>query len=115
MVVQLNGYNPGLLILSCRFDSYYDQIRKYAKVKYKIGDRIIFNKKYIKKEGDYVINGAIGWVEPWLIGQVATITKIVRARSREFYWYYIDIPDTHGYDEPLFSKIEDSEEMLVEI
>lgn len=74
-------------------------------MKYKIGDRIIFNKKYIKKGPYTTTKEAIGWVEDWLIGKIATITKIESPR-RNFYWYYIDIPATHGYDEPLFSKID---------
>lgn len=73
---------------------------------YKVGDKIIFNKNYKLMEhgNDYTIENSRGWVENWLVGRIATITRI------ETCWYYIDIPGTHGYDEALFSKIE-----LVEI
>ena len=82
-------------------------------MKYSIGDKIIFNKKYEKNINQigmsyYTTKGSRGWVEPWLIGKVATIKEI-----SEMGWYYIDIPDTHGYDKALFNKLD--EEVLVEL
>lgn len=37
---------------------------------YKIGDKIIFNKEYKKKEDYATTKEAAGWIEPWLIGKV---------------------------------------------
>ena len=82
-------------------------------MEYSVGDKIIFDKKYVKSYGNgkYTTKNANGWVEKWLVGRVATITEKRKAELGNFYWYYIDIPDTHGYDEALFSKVD----VLVEL
>ena len=83
-------------------------------MKYSIGDKIIFNKKYIIEmnwvgESYYTTIESAGWIEPWLIGKTATIIKKTKMGR-----YYVDIPNTHGYDEALFSKFTDTAEVLVE-
>lgn len=71
-------------------------------MKYKVGDKIIFNKKYFEKDGGYRVKGARGWLEKEMIGKIAVIKNI------EDKWYYMeDIPDVtnqHGYDEGMFSR-----------
>ena len=88
-------------------------------MEYSVGDKIIFDKKYVKNKitGNYRAKDTRGWIEPWLIGRVATITEKRKAELGNWYWYYIDIPNTHGYDEALFNKFEETEneEMLVEL
>lgn len=71
-------------------------------MKYKVGDKIIFNKKYFEYNGDYRVRGARGWLEKELVGKIAVIKQIVDI------WYYIEdipgVPQHHGYDEGMFSR-----------